>query len=175
MLILSHLLDIYSWFDHLVWVSKLSKTFIFHILHTQWSVSKFRIFPKFFISTAEKCIGPQRLQISIIHSLLVDYNPFLFQLHMQSKNRSPSYKISHNSVHSRPIWLKLSGVTPETCFTMTQYWYLHVLQDPISMTWRMGGFLIWSKKNLPQKVLISIAYIQICTNFFFFSKICANF
>ena len=128
MLILSHLLDIYSWFDHLVWVSKLSKTFIFHILHTQWSVSKFRIFPKFFISTAERCIGPQRLQISIIHSLLASLIfkltiiHFYFSYIVKSKNWSPSYKIGLNSVHSRPIWLKLSGVTPETFSSLTKYW-----------------------------------------------------
>ena len=137
------MLDVIACIWHLVLIWSFSssvKTFLdIHISHTPYTIECLKI-PNFFISTAERCIGPQRLQISIIctfpPSLIFKLTiiHFYFSYIVKSKNRSPSYKIGHNSVHSRQIWLKLSGVTPETCFAMTQYWHLHVLQDPISMT-----------------------------------------
>ena len=125
----------------LIWSFSLSvKTFQdIHISHTPYTIECLKIL-NFIYQLQRGTLGPKDSKYPLYIPSWLTIIHFYFSYIVKSKNWSPSYKIGLNSVHSRPIWLKLSWVTPETCFAMTQWWYLHVLQDPISMTWRMVGF-----------------------------------
>ena len=135
------MLDVIACIWHLVLIWSFSssiKTFLdIHISHTPYTIECLKIPNFFYINCREVHWAPKTPNIhytfppSLIFKLTIIH--FYFSYIVKSKNRSPSYKIGHNSVHSRQIWLKLSGVTPETCFAMT-------------LTWRMGAFLIGSEK-----------------------------